>query len=123
MTKLVRCPAEVAISLVSGRWKLLIIRNLLKGERRFGELQNALPKVTHKVLSAQLNEMIADGLVDRFDFNEYPKKVIYKLTDLGRSMDVLIYSMHDWAVANRDKLAAQGIHLSESSKYHLHDDQ
>lgn len=118
MSKMTGCPAEVAITLLSGKWKLMIIRKLLCGVQRFGELQDSLPNITHRVLSQQLNEMIADGLIERIDFAQFPKKVTYELTELGRSIETLILAMHDWALSNKAALEKTGIYL-EPYKNHL----
>jgi DNA-binding HxlR family transcriptional regulator len=114
MSKMTGCPAEVAISLLSGKWKLMIIRKLLGGAQRFGELQDALPNITHRVLSQQLTEMMVDGLIERVDFAQFPKKVTYELTELGRSIESLILAMHDWALSNKAALEKLGIHLHNS---------
>lgn len=101
MNKTEGCPAEVAIMLLGGKWKLMIIRKLLGGVQRFGEIQDSLPNITHRVLSQQLNEMIGDGLIERIDFAQFPKKVTYELTELGQSLEALILAMHNWTHRTR----------------------
>lgn len=118
MSKIKGCPAEVAISFLAGKWKLMIIRKLLSGVQRFGELQESLPNITHRVLSQQLNVMIRDGLVKRIEFDQFPKKVTYELTELGCSIETLIIAMHDWAISNKAALKKLGVNL-QSFENHL----
>lgn len=69
-----------------------------QGERRFNQLQRDLSGITHRTLSKQLKEMEANGLIVREDFGEIPPRVEYRLTSLGRSLEPVLLSMHDWAV-------------------------
>lgn len=100
MSKLVGCPTEATLDLISGRWKPMIIYWLLKGERRFNQLQRDLGEVTHRTLARQLRELQADGLVQRRDYREVPPRVDYRLTPLGRSLEPVLLAMHQWAVEN-----------------------
>ena len=95
------CPAETALRLVSGQWKLMVIFWLLKGERRFNELQRNLGDITHRTLSKQLREMMADGLVERQDHGEIPLRVDYRLTPLGKSLEPILQAMDRWATSHR----------------------
>ena len=78
--KMVSCEVETTLQIIGGRWKVLIIRELLLGVKRFGELQRALPGVTQKMLTQQLREMEQDGIVHRKVYPEIPPKVEYTLT-------------------------------------------
>ena len=80
------CPVATSVSLIGGKWKLLIIRNLRKRPWRFNELQRDLEGISQKVLTDSLRQMIDDGLVYRNDYHENPPKVYYGLTDLGKEM-------------------------------------
>ena len=80
------CPAVAAVSLISGKWKLLILRNLTDRPWRFNELLKDLDGVSQKVLTDSLRQMIDDGLVYRRDYGEVPPRVEYGLTALGREM-------------------------------------
>ena len=92
------CPAESALELVSGRWKLMVIFWLLQGEQRFNALQRNLGGITHRTLARQLREMEADGLVERRDYGEIPPRVDYRLTARGRSLQPILKAMEDWTV-------------------------
>lgn len=94
--KMVSCEVETTLQIIGGRWKVLIIRELLLGVRRFGELQRALPGVTQKMLTQQLREMEQDGIVHRKVYAEVPPKVEYSLTSLGESLQPILKAMHEW---------------------------
>ncbi|MBB5517347.1 winged helix-turn-helix transcriptional regulator [Amphiplicatus metriothermophilus] len=94
------CPAEITLELIAGRWKPMAIYWLLKGARRFNQLQRDLGGITHRTLARQLREMEADGLVVRRDYKEIPPRVEYALTPLGRSLEPVLQAMHDWALAH-----------------------
>lgn len=95
--KKVSCEVEITLQIIGGRWKVLIIRELLLlGVRRFGELQRALPGVTQKMLTQQLREMEQDGIVHREVYAEIPPKVEYSLTPLGESLQPILNAMHEW---------------------------
>ena len=89
------CPVATAVSLIGGKWKLLIIRNLKERPWRFNELQRDIEGISQKVLTDSLRQMIDDGLVYRHDYQEIPPKVEYGLTELGKEMlpiiDALAY--------------------------------
>ena len=80
------CPVATAVSLIGGKWKLLIVRNLRDRAWRFNELQRDLDGVSQKVLTDSLRQMMDDGLVYRQDYGEVPPRVEYGLTELGREM-------------------------------------
>ena len=80
------CPVATAVSLVGGKWKLLIIRNLRMRSWRFNELQRDLEVISQKVLTDSLRQMMDDGLVYRHDYQEMPPRVDYSLTELGEKL-------------------------------------
>lgn len=90
------CPAETTLKVISGRWKLLILRELFSGVKRFGELQRALDGITQKMLTQQLREMEEDGIIHRKIYPQIPPKVEYSLTPLGKSLQPIIDAMHEW---------------------------
>lgn len=97
--KTVGCPVETTLSVIGGRWKVLIIHHLLKGTMRFGELSRSLGGISARTLSKQLRELEADGVIHRKDFGEIPPKVEYSLTPLGRTLEPILDSMEAWGVA------------------------
>lgn len=100
MAKNTDCPTEQTLDLISGRWKVMVIYWLLKGDRRFNQLQRELSGITHRTLIKQLRELEADGLVERYDFRENPPHVEYRLTPLGRSLEPILMAMHEWAMSH-----------------------
>jgi DNA-binding HxlR family transcriptional regulator len=91
-----RCPVEVTLSMISERWKVLIIRDLLEGTKRFGELKRSLEGISQKVLTANLRSMESAGLVNRKVYAEIPPRVEYSLTETGRSLEPVLDAMIDW---------------------------
>jgi DNA-binding HxlR family transcriptional regulator len=92
------CEVEITLEVIGGRWKVLIIRELMAGVKRFGELQRALPGITQKMLTQQLREMEDDGIIHREVYPQIPPKVEYSLTPLGESLQPILNAMHEWAV-------------------------
>lgn len=90
------CPVETTLSLIGNKWKVLILRDLAPGKKRFGQLQKSIGNVSQKVLTAQLRSMEADGLVHREAFAEVPPRVEYSLTELGESLKPILNSMWAW---------------------------
>ena len=97
------CEVETTLRVIGGRWKVLIIRELMGGVKRFGELQRALGGITQKMLTQQLREMEHDGIIHREVYLQVPPKVEYSLTPLGESLKPIIDSMHEWAVRHLDE--------------------
>lgn len=94
--KLPACPVEATLSLISDKWKVLILRDLMTGTKRFGELKKSIGGVTQKVLTSQLRQMEESGLVNRTVFPEVPPHVEYSLTDLGYSLKPILDAMRIW---------------------------
>jgi len=90
------CPAELALRVMQGRWKVLILRELAEGVRRFSALQRSLPGVSQKVLTSQLRELEADGVVERTVHPEVPPRVEYALTARGRALLPILDGLHAW---------------------------
>ena len=90
------CPVATAVSLIGGKWKLLIIRNLKERPWRFNELQRDIEGISQKVLTDSLRQMIDDGLVYRHDYQEIPPKVEYGLTELGKEMLPIIDALDNF---------------------------
>ena len=90
------CPVATAVSLIGGKWKLLIIRNLKERPWRFNELQRDIEGISQKVLTDSLRQMNDDGLAYRHDYQEMPPKVEYGLTELGKEMLPIIDALADF---------------------------
>ena len=90
------CPVETTLTLIGDKWKVLILRDLMPGTKRFGELKKSIGSVSQKVLTAQLRYMEQNGLVHREVFAEVPPRVEYSLTELGRSLKPILDAMWNW---------------------------
>lgn len=93
------CPVETTLTLISDKWKVLILRDLLTGTKRFGELKKSLAGISQKVLTSQLRQMEASGLITRRVYAEVPPRVEYSLTELGTSLQPVLLAMQDWGMA------------------------
>lgn len=97
------CPVETTLMLISDRWKVLIIRDLLDGTKRFGELKKSVGNISQKVLTSNLRSMEEDGLLTRKVFPEVPPRVEYTLTETGYSLKPILDAMVDWGTAYKEK--------------------
>lgn len=95
-TCLPACPVETTLTLISDKWKVLILRDLLQGTKRFGELQRSVGHISQKVLTSQLRQMEKSGLIMRTVFPEVPPHVEYSLTELGYSLKPVLDAMSTW---------------------------
>ena len=93
------CPVETTLTLIGDKWKVLIIRDLMPGTKRFGELKKSIGGVSQKVLTSQLRQMEDCGLLTRTVYPEVPPRVEYTLTELGRSLKPVLDAMQDWGEA------------------------
>ena len=96
LKELPACPVETTLTPISDKWKVLILRDLMPGIKRFGELRKSVGDVSQKVLTAQLRDMEKSGLVHREVYAEVPPRVEYSLTPLGRSLKPILDSMWAW---------------------------
>ena len=90
------CPVATTVQLIGSKWKLLIMRNLLTGTQRFGELKKSIPGISQKVMTDCLRAMEEDGIVNRKVFAEVPPRVEYSLSELGETMRPIIKAMETW---------------------------
>lgn len=97
------CPVATTIRLIGNKWKLLILRDVLSGPKRFGELRKSLTGISQKVLTDNLRGMEADGLLTRTVFPEVPPRVEYALSALGESMRPIIKQMEVWGTAYKNR--------------------
>ena len=97
------CPVEITMGLIGDKWKILIVRDLLTGTKRFGELKKSVTGITQKVLTSNLRQMENSGLVKRKVYAEVPPRVEYSLTDTGLSLKPILDSMVEWGNKYREK--------------------
>lgn len=93
------CPVETTLTLIGDKWKVLILRDLLTGTKRFGELKKSIGSVSQKVLTTQLRAMEENGLLTRTVYAEVPPRVEYNLTALGKSLHPILDAMRDFGEA------------------------
>ena len=101
-------PVTHCLSLIGGKWKPVILFCVTGGVNRCGAMQRAIPAVTKQMLTQQLREMEADGLIDRRIFAEVPPRVEYSLTERGKSVLPVIHAMRDWGVRDAAVATAAG---------------
>lgn len=99
------CPVETTLTLISDKWKVLILRDLMPGTKRFGELKKSVGNVGQKVLTAQLRQMEESGLLTRTVYPEVPPRVEYTLTELGYSLKPILDAMQAWGTEYKAKNA------------------
>jgi DNA-binding HxlR family transcriptional regulator len=100
------CSVEAALSVIGGLWKPVILFHLLDGTKRFGELSRLVPNVTQRMLTLQLRELEADGVVRRTVYPEVPPRVEYDLTEFGRTLEPVLLTLRDWGAGFQAKRAA-----------------
>ena len=99
------CPVETTLTLIGDKWKVLILRDLMGGVKRFGELRRSVGNVAQKVLPAQLRAMEESGLVSRKVYAEVPPRVEYTLTETGYSLRPVLDAMMSWGEEYKKKNA------------------
>ena len=97
------CPVETTLMLIGDKWKVLILRDLMDGTKRFGELKKSIGTVSEKVLTAQLRDMEEKGLLTRKVYAEVPPRVEYTLTETGYSLKPILDSMWAWGADYKAK--------------------
>ena len=98
------CPVELTLLLISNKWKILIIRDLLEGTKRFSELKKSITNISQKVLTSNLREMEENELLTRKVYPEVPPRVEYTLTDIGYSLKPLLDDMDKWGTWYRSEV-------------------
>ncbi|SFM17717.1 DNA-binding transcriptional regulator, HxlR family [Desulfomicrobium norvegicum] len=96
------CPVATTVGLIGNKWKLLILRDVLTGPKRFGELHRSLTGISQKVLTENLRSMEKDGLLKRTVFPEVPPRVEYMLSELGTSMRPIIHQLEEWGIGYKE---------------------
>ena len=102
------CDVEATLSVIGGRWKPVLVCHLLDGRKRFGELRRLTPNATARMITLQLRQLEADGVILRHVFAEVPPRVEYELTDFGRSLEDVLVVMQEWGRQFKEqRLAAE----------------
>ncbi len=99
------CPVEATVDVMGGKWKGILLFELLESPKRFGELRRLVPAVTQRMLTHQLRELEHDGLVNREVFPQVPPKVEYSLTPFGRTLEPILLLMRDWGYRYAETVA------------------
>lgn len=105
MNQLPACPVETTLLMIGDKWVVLIIRDLLTGTKRFGELQKSLKGISQKVLTEKLRSMEEKGIVNRTVYPEVPPKVEYSLTDFGCTLSPVMDALSDWGMSYKKMIA------------------
>ncbi|AZC18536.1 helix-turn-helix domain-containing protein [Pseudomonas sp. CMR5c] len=113
------CTVEVTLSIIGGLWKPLILFHLLHGKLRFMELTRLMPSTTQRMLTLQLRELEADGIITRHVYPQVPPKVEYELTPLGQTLAPLLISLKEWGEAYQKRLSED---VSQANGEHAGDD-
>lgn len=98
------CPVETTLDVIGGKWKGIILYQLLEGKKRFNEFRRLNPGITQFMLTLQLRELERDGIIHREIFKEVPPRVEYSLTDFGRTLEPVIMSMKAWGESYKERL-------------------
>ncbi len=98
------CDVATTVSILGSKWKLLIIRDLLTGPKRTGQLMRSLEGISQKVLTSSLKSMVSDGIVERIDYQEVPPHVEYQLSPLGHTLKPTIDAMKAWGQYYKEQL-------------------
>ena len=114
-----KCPAEMTLDIIGGRWKVLILWQLFQGRARFSELSRALHGITQKMLTQQLRELEKDGIVHRQVYAQVPPKVEYSLTPLGESLRPVVDAMCEWGIKHRGETLQQAERGRSHAPHHL----
>ena len=101
------CDVEATLSVIGGRWKPVLVCHLLAGRKRFGELRRLVPNATERMITLQLRELEADGVVERHVYAEVPPRVEYDVTEFGRSLEPILVRMQEWGSAFKQRKLAE----------------
>lgn len=107
MKELPPCPVETTLMMIGDKWKVLIIRELIPGTKRFSEIHHSIDGVSQKVLTQKLREMESDGLLERRAYAEVPPRVEYSLTELGMTLRPILDSMEKWGMDYKAAMDAE----------------
>ena len=110
------CDVEATLSVIGGRWKPVLVCHLLGGRKRFGELRRLTPNATERMITLQLRELEADGIVSRHVYAEVPPRVEYELTEFGRSLEDILVLMQKWGSAFKARRLAEERETEQSAQ-------
>ena len=103
--ELPECPVATTVQLIGNKWKLLILRNLIyNGDQRFTDFTKTIPAISKKVLTDNLRGLEEDGIVEREVFAEVPPRVVYSLSELGKTLKPILDAMVDWGTDYKNNL-------------------
>ena len=100
------CPVDAAVSVIAGRWKGTILWRLVDGPMRTGELRRSIPGITERMLIRHLQELVADGIVDRHDAQQVPPRVTYSISDYGHTLVPVVAHLCSWGEAHLSRAAS-----------------
>ncbi|MGJ0119861.1 winged helix-turn-helix transcriptional regulator [Williamsia sp. MIQD14] len=110
------CPVEVSVAVLGGSWKMTIVKNLLDAPMRYGALGRAVGPVAPRVLTRQLRELEADGIVERAVFPEVPPKVVYSLTEQGKALAPFVAALNAWGARYAEKVIVPRIEAAAAGR-------
>ncbi|MEM8963277.1 MAG: helix-turn-helix domain-containing protein [Acidobacteriota bacterium] len=109
------CDVEATLSVIGGRWKPILVCHLLDGRKRFGELRRLTPNATERMITLQLRELEADGVIARHVFAEVPPRVEYEITEFGRSLEEILHLMRNWGSAFKAQKFAEEAETAQTA--------
>ena len=110
------CDVEATLSVIGGRWKPILVCHLLDGRKRFGELRRLTPNATERMITLQLRELEADGVISRHVYAEVPPRVEYEVTEFGRSLEPILLLMQEWGSSFKARRLAEEAEDEPSAK-------
>jgi len=105
MDKSYYCAVELAVDVIGGKWRPVILAHLKEGVHRYGELRRRIPDMSEKMLVQRLRELQQDGLIERIDYQVKPAHVEYRLTEEGWSLAPVLQALYDWGTARAERTA------------------
>ena len=102
--KKIKYPIELVVFLLGDKWKFIILCKLLKGTKRFGELEKSIGNISSKVLTQQLKDLEVFGFVSRKTYDQIPPRVEYSVTEFGKTLIPIMKAMFDWGMEYRKEL-------------------
>jgi DNA-binding HxlR family transcriptional regulator len=105
MDKSYYCAVELAVEVIGGKWRPVILAHLKEGVHRYGELRRRIPDMSEKMLVQRLRELQQDGLIERIDYQAKPAHVEYRLTEEGWSLAPVLQALYDWGTARAERTA------------------